>query len=198
MTTISNLIIEADHAEAARSFYTEVLGVDAIEVRTSSAATSGFRGFTVSLITSQPGNATALLDAAVSAGATVLKPAKKSFWGFGGVVQAPDGTIVKVASSAKKDTAPVSRTFEEVVLLLGVSDMSATKDFYVAQGLTLGKSYGGKYAEFAGDGAIKLALYPRKAAAKDAGVPAEGSGSHRLVVASTGGAFADPDGFIWE
>lgn len=198
MTAIAHLIIEADDVEAARSFYTDTLGVDAIQVRSADAPTAGFRGFTVSLITSQPGNATALLDAAVAAGARVLKPAKKSFWGFGGVVQAPDGTIVKVASSAKKDTAPVSKSFEEVVLLLGVSDMSATKEFYLAKGLTLGKSYGGKYAEFAGDGAVKLALYPRRAAAKDAGVPAEGSGSHRLVVGGAAGDFADPDGFAWE
>lgn len=198
MTAIAHLIIEADDVEAARSFYTDTLGVDAIQVRSADAPTAGFRGFTVSLITSQPGNATALLDAAVAAGARVLKPAKKSFWGFGGVVQAPDGTIVKVASSAKKDTAPVSKSFEEVVLLLGVSDMSATKEFYLAKGLTLGKSYGGKYAEFADDGAVKLALYPRRAAAKDAGVPAEGSGSHRLVVGGAAGDFADPDGFAWE
>ena len=198
MTTISTLTIEADDVEAARSFYSEALGVDAIQVRSSDAATEGFRGFTLSLITSQPGNATALLDAAVAAGAHVLKPAKKSFWGFGGVVQTPDGTILKVASSAKKDTAAVSKTFDEVVLLLGVSDMSATKAFYVDKGLTLGKSYGGKYAEFAGDGAVKLALYPRKAAAKDAGVAPEGSGSHRLVVGAGTSGFADPDGFVWE
>lgn len=198
MTSIATLTIEADDVEAARSFYTDTLGVDAIQARASDAPTAGFRGFTVSLITSQPGNAVELIDAAVAAGARVLKPARKSFWGFGGVVQAPDGTIVKVATSAKKDTRPVSRTFDEVVLLLGVSDMGTTREFYVGKGLTLGKSYGGKYAEFAGGGAVKLALYPRKAAAKDAGVPAEGSGSHRLVVGGTSGPFTDPDGFIWE
>lgn len=198
MTTIASLTIEADDVDAARSFYTDALGCEVIRVRHSEAPTEGFRGFTVSLITSQPGNATALLDAAVAAGARVVKPATKSFWGFGGLVRAPDGTIVKVASSAKKDTAAVRKQFDEIVLLLGVSGMSATKDFYLDKGLTLGKSYGGKYAEFTGDGAIKLALYPRKAAAKDAGVPPEGSGSHRLVVGADAGAFADPDGFAWE
>lgn len=198
MTTISHLLIEADDADPARSFYADVLGADAIKVRSSTAPTSGFRGFTVSLITSQPGNATALLDAAVAGGACVLKPAKKSFWGFGGVVQAPDGTIIKVASSAKKDSAPVSKAFDHVVLLLGVADMSDAKDFYVDKGLKIAKSYGSKYAEFEGDGAITLALYPRKAAAKDAGVPAEGSGSRRLVITSTAGGFADRDDFVWE
>ena len=37
---------------------------------------------------------------------TPLKSAAKSFWGYGGVVRAPDGTIWKVATSAKKDTGP--------------------------------------------------------------------------------------------
>jgi hypothetical protein len=76
--------------------------------------------------------------------------------------------------------------------------MTATKDFYVGKGLTVGKSYGGKYAEFVADGAVKLALYPRRAAAKDAGVPPEGSGSHRLVIGGAAGEFVDPDGFHWE
>lgn len=30
-----------------------------------------------------------------------LKPAKKGFWGYGAVVQAPEGTIWKVATSSK-------------------------------------------------------------------------------------------------
>lgn len=198
MTTIASVTIEADDVETARSFYSDALGIDAVEVRPATEPTAGFRGFTLSLITSQPGDATALFDAAVAAGASVLKPPKKSFWGFGGVVQAPDGTVVKVASSAKKDSAPAAKRFDEVVLLLGVTDMAATKDFYVAQGFEVSKSYGSKYAEFDGSGAVKLALYPRRAAAKDAGVPAEGSGSHRLAVTNSAGPFVDPDGFVWE
>ena len=114
-----------------------------------------------------------------------MKPVKKSFWGYGGVVQAPDGTIWKVATSAKKDTGPATRDVDEVVLLLGVEDVKATKQFYADRGFALGKSFGSKYAEFDTPGAtVKLALYPRKAAAKDAGVDAEGSGSHRLVIAA--------------
>jgi len=31
----------------------------------------------------------------------------------------------------------------------------------------------------------------------DAGVPAEGSGSHRILIGSQAGPFADPDGFAW-
>jgi hypothetical protein len=45
---------------------------------------------------------------------------------------------------------------------------------------------------------VKLALYSRPAAAKDAGVSADGTGSHRLIVASDAGSFTDPDGFAWE
>ena len=45
---------------------------------------------------------------------------------------------------------------------------------------------------------MKLALYSRKALAKDAGVAPDGDGSHRIAVASAAGAFTDPDGFVWE
>jgi hypothetical protein len=34
--------------------------------------------------------------------------------------------------------------------------------------------------------------------AKDAGVPPEGSGSHRLVIGGDVGSFTDQDGFEWE
>jgi hypothetical protein len=43
-----------------------------------------------------------------------------------------------------------------------------------------------------------LVLYQRGAAAKDAGVPPDGTGSHRLVIGSDAGPFTDPDGFAWE
>jgi hypothetical protein len=55
-------------------------------------ATDGFRGFTLSLVVSQPATVDGLSGAALDAGATPLKPAAKSLWGYGGVVQAPDGT----------------------------------------------------------------------------------------------------------
>ncbi len=206
--TIVHLTLEATDPEAARAFYAAWAPDLPVEVRGSDAPTSGFRGFSISLVVSQPSTVYALVDAAVAAGATVLKPAAKSFWGVGGVVQAPDGTIWKVATSNKKDTVSTgstdeaSRSIDEVVLLLGVSDVKATKRFYVDHGLEVGKSFGSKYVEFASPaGAVKLALYGRKAAAKDAGVASEGSGSHRLAVGATadeGAAFTDPDGFAWE
>jgi hypothetical protein len=38
----------------------------------------------------------------------------------------------------------------------------------------------------------------RRAAAKDAGVSPEGTGSHRLTIGSDAGPFTDPDGFAWQ
>jgi uncharacterized glyoxalase superfamily protein PhnB len=198
---LDSVTLEVADTTAAARFHSTAFGLDAsrVRLRACEAPTTGFRGFTLSLVVSQPGNVDALAGAALEAGATTLKPTAKSLWGYGGVVQAPDGTIWKIATSAKKDTAPVSRDFDELVLLLGVEDVKATRRFYVEQGLTVGKSFGGKYVEFAaGQGDVKLALYKRTALAKDAGVAAEGTGSHRLVLAGANGPFTDPDGFTWE
>lgn len=200
MTTITDIILEVADTSAARRFHADAFGLGTqLGVRASDAPTTGFRGFTLSLTASQPADVDALLGAAVDAGATTLKPAARSFWGHGGVVQAPDGTIWKVASSRKKDTGPARREFDDIVLLLGVEDVAATKRFYVDRGLTVARSFGRKYVEFATPGSpVKLALYGRRHLAKDAGVAPEGSGSHRLVLAGDVGAFTDPDGFVWE
>ncbi|MER6473190.1 glyoxalase [Streptomyces collinus] len=201
MNCIDAVTLEVADLAAATRFYSAVLGPDSphLRLRASSTATSGFRGFTLSLVVSQPGNVDALVAAAVDAGATTLKAASKSLWGYGGVVHAPDGTIVKIATSAKKDSGPVTRAFDEIVLLLGVEDVKATRQFYAERGLSVGKSFGGKYVEFAaGPGEVKLALYKRRALAKDAGVSPEGTGSHRLVLSGTAGPCTDLDGFMWE
>jgi hypothetical protein len=153
----------------------------------------------LSLVVAQPSTVDSLLCSALDAGATALKPAAKSLWGYGGVVQAPDGTIWKVATSAKKDTGPATRTFDELVLLIGVADVKASKQFYVDRGLAVAKSFGSKYVQFdTATSPVKLALYGRRALAKDAGVPPEGSGSHRIVIVGGAGPFTDPDGFTWE
>ena len=113
--------------------------------------------------------------------------------------QAPDGTIWKVATSAKKDTGPATREIDALVLLLGVDDVAASKRFYVEHGLTVGKSFGRMYVEFASEpGKVKLGLYRRRALAKDSGVDPEGSGSHRIALGAAAGSFTDPDGFAWE
>ncbi|MEU9393829.1 glyoxalase [Streptomyces sp. NPDC048324] len=199
-TSLASVTLEVADLEAARRFYT-AFGVDTyISLRASEAHSTGFRGFTLALTVAGPATVDGFVTDAVDAGATVLKPAAKSLWGYGGVVQAPDGTIWKIATSAKKDSGPATREIDEVVLLLGVEDVKATKQFYVERGLTVAKSFGGKYAEFAPgqSSSVKLALYKRRALAKDLGVPDKGTGSHHVILGSTAGTFTDPDGFIWQ
>jgi uncharacterized glyoxalase superfamily protein PhnB len=199
MASIDFITLEVADPAAAQSFYSTAFGLGPeLRFRASDTATSGFRGFTLSLTVSQPANVSLLIDAAVAAGATTLKPAAKSFWGFGGVVQAPDGTIWKVASSSKKNSGPATKEIERIVLLIGCADVPTSKRFYVEQGLTVGKSFGRKYVEFdMPSGAVTLGLYGRKALAKDAGVPEAGSGSHRLSIGGDLGSCTDPDGFAW-
>jgi uncharacterized glyoxalase superfamily protein PhnB len=200
MASIESVTLEVADPSAADRFYTTAFGLgDKLRLRASEAPTTGFRGFTLSLTVSQPSNVRALVDAALNAGATALKPATKSFWGYGGVVRAPDGTIWKVATSEKRDSGPATRDIDQFVLLLGVADVTASKQFYVEHGLAVAKSFGRKYVEFAtGSGPVKFALYGHRALAKDAGVPEEGTGSHRLAIGSDAGTFTDLDGFGWE
>lgn len=200
MTSIESITLQVADPSAAHRFYTATFGLDTqLLLQASDAPTTGFRGFTLSLVVSQPNIVDLFVDAAVEHGATTLKPAKKGFWGYGGVVQAPDGTIWKVATSSKKNTGPATRQIDELVLLLGVGDVKATKQFYVDRGLAVGKGFGSKYVEFDAAGSpIKLALYGRRAAAKDAGVPPEGTGSHRILIHGDIEPLTDPDGFTWE
>ncbi|MQA97890.1 MAG: glyoxalase [Streptosporangiales bacterium] len=200
MANIESITLEVADPTAGHRFYTDAFGLDTqIRLQASEAPTTGFRGFTIGLTVSQPSTVDSLMDSALEAGATTLKPAEKSLWGYGSVVQAPDGTIWKLATSAKKDTGPATREIDEIVLLLGVEDVKASKRFYAEQGLPVAKSFGGKYVEFdAGSGPITLALYKRRGLAKVAGVSPEGTGSHRLVIGGDAGSFTDPDGFVWE
>ncbi|MFG2342213.1 glyoxalase [Streptomyces yangpuensis] len=198
--SLASVTLEVADPDSARRFYA-AFGVEPyVRLRASEAHSTGFRGFTLALTVSGPATVDGFVAAAVDAGATVLKPAAKSLWGYGGIVQAPDGTIWKIATSARKDTGPATREIDEVVLLLGVENVKATKQFYIGHGLGVAKSFGGKYVEFAagGAGSVKLALYKRRALAKDLGVPADGTGSHRVVLGSTSDTFTDPDGFTWE
>jgi hypothetical protein len=200
MTTIESITLEVPDPDAAEAFYTAAFDLGRrLRVRAAEAPTTGFRGFTLSLVVSQPANVDALADSAIKAGATPLKPVAKSFWGYGGVLQAPDGAIWKIASSKKKNSGPASREIDELVLLLGSADVAASKQFYVEHGLTVAKSFGKKYVQFAGESSqVTLGLYGRRALAKDAGVPEEGSGSHRIAIGGSAGTFIDPDGFAWE
>jgi hypothetical protein len=197
---ITSITLEVPDPDAAGAFYRAAFGLGTqVRLRASQAPATGFRGFTLSLVVSQPSTVDTLVGAALDAGATTIKPVKKGLWGYGGVVRAPDGTIWKIATSAKKDTGPATRHIDDIVLLLGTEDVAASKQFYVEQGLTVARSFGSRYVEFDTPAShVKLALYRRRALAKDAGVPPEGTGSHRITITSDAGPFTDPDGFAWE
>jgi len=199
MAAIESVILEvAPTTQVAEAFYTDVFSMGGrVQVRSSETPATGFRGFTMSLVVSQPATVNSLMDNARDAGATVIKQAAKSLWGYGGVVQAPDGTIWTVASSSKKDTGPADLQIDAMVLQLGVADVAASKQFYLDRGLTLAKSFGSRYVEF-DTGPIKLTLNKRGSLAKTAGVSPEGTGSHRLLISGDAGTFTDPDGFAWE
>ena len=185
---------------AAEVFYKEAFELgDALRVRESQAPTTGFRGFTLSLVVSQPSTVDSLVRTRArrrrhrgEAGQEELLGLRRRRAGAGR--DDLEGRLL-----VEEGHRPGHPEVDEVVLLLGVEDVKATKQFYVDRGLAVGKSFGSKYVEFDTPGsAVKLALYRRKAAAKDAGVDPEGSGSHRLVVSGDAGAFTDPDGFVWE
>lgn len=200
MTSIEHVTLEVADPAAADRFYSAAFGLgDQVRVRSTEVPTTGFRGFTLSLLVSQPSTVDSLIGSAVGAGATTIKAAEKSLWGYGGVVQAPDGTLWKVATSAKKDSGPATRQIDQLVLLLGATDVGASKRFYVDRGLSVARSFGPMYVEFdTPSSPITLALYRRRALAKDAGVAPDGTGSHRLLIGTDAGPFADPDGFSWE
>lgn len=199
MATIEAVTIETPDPAVADRFHTAVLGDTSwLHARHSGAPTDGFRGFTLSLVVAGPATVDALMERAVGAGAATVQPAKKSLWGYGGVLQAPDGTLWTVASSSKKGAGPATDRVDDVVLQLGVEDVAASRDFYVERGFGVAKSYGRRYVELEASGPVRLSLYRRKALAKVAGVPGGGSGSHRLAITSDAGPFTDPDGYVWE
>ena len=202
MSAARSVTLDVPDPAVAEAFHKAAFGPDIpVAVRAGDAPTSGFRGYTLSVVVPGPSGVDAIVASALDAGATVVKPVAKSFWGYGGVVQAPDGAIWTVASSSKKDTGPATAAVvESVVLLLGVADVKAAKQFYIDRGLVVARSFGSKYVEFtAADGApVTLALQGRRALAKNAGVDPDGTGSHRLVIVGDAGSFTDPDGFVWE
>lgn len=198
MGAIGFVTIEVVDAAAAEDFYRTAFGLgDRVRVRELGEPSTGFRGFTMSLVVAQPATVDGFIEAAVGAGATVLKPAAKSLWGYGGGVQAPDGSIWTIASSSKKDAGRATRDVDAVVLQLGVADVAASRRFYAERGLAVAKSYGSRYVEL-DTGTIKVTLNKRAALAKTAGVAPDGTGSHRILIGGDAGAFTDPDGFVWE
>ncbi len=198
---IASLTLEVSDPVASQYFYETALGLGPqVRARTANTPATGFRGFTISLVVGQPSTVDSLLETALAGGAKTLKPAQKGLWGYGAVVQDADGVIWKLATSAKKDKGPATRRIDDLVLLIGAADMGASKRFYVERGLSVKRSFLGRYVEFdAPAGGIKLALYPGRAGlAKDAGVSPDGDGPHGIAVNSGAGQFSDPDGFSWE
>lgn len=201
MASISHLCLGATSPSAAATFYSTAFGIDTpIHTESSAQASSGFRGFTVGVDVAGPASVDKLFARAVALGAAEVKRPKRQFWGgYSGVLSTPDGTVLKIATTAKKDNDRLELDLERVVLLLGVSDVKASQQLYGARGLAVAKSFGSKYVEFESQGgAITLGLYKRAGLAKEFGVSAEGSGSHRLTIVWSGEPFTDPDGFVWE
>ncbi len=62
------------------------------------------------------------------------------------------------------------------VIMIGVDDLARSKRFYESLGCTIEQDHPVFVSFGLGEGSSKLALYTREAAARDAGVPAEGSG----------------------
>lgn len=199
MTTIDSLILEAEDPGDTQRFIESAFGLDGlVTTRAAAGPSSGFRGYSLSLVYEQPADVDSVAAAAVELGAEAIKPVSKSFWGYGGSLRAPDGSVWTLASSNKKNTAEPKGKHDSLVLLAGVSDVRASKAFYLDKGLKVERSFGGKYVEFATGPKVTLALQSRRAVAKNAGVDADGTGAHLLTIAGGLGAVLDPDGYPWE
>lgn len=199
MFTLETFTLDVTDLTDARAFYEKAFGLtDQISLREGPGSGPG-RPFTVSLVVSQPSTVDSLLDTALAAGATTLKPAEKSLWGYGAILQAPDGSIWKLATSAKKDRGPATREIDDIVLLLGVADVKASKRFYADRGLGVKRSFGGKYAEFdSAPGGVQLAIYPQRALEKETGVAVDPAAAYGIVLHGGGVELTDPDGFTWQ
>ena len=68
-------------------------------------------------------------------------------------------------------------SIQVTAIMLGVEDLARSKAFYAdGLGCEIEQDYPGFVRLSLGEGSSSLALYPREAAAKDAGVSSEGSG----------------------
>src|SRR5262249_58240527 len=64
--------------------------------------------------------------------------------------------------------APGHARRDDFVLLLGVENVKAARQFYLDRGLAVAKSFGSKYVEFdTPSSPVRLALYSRRVAAKE-------------------------------
>ena len=78
MAAIDHLVLEVDDVAEAEAFYKTACGLgDVIRLRESREPTSGFRGFTMSLVVGQPSTVETLVASALAAGA-MSRPAGSS------------------------------------------------------------------------------------------------------------------------
>lgn len=142
-------------------------------------APSGFDGQVLIFIVEQPGEVDKVLEAAVSNGATVVKPGRKAlFAGYSAVFRAPDGSVWKLAAPTGKNTGPVSDNPRptETNVLLGVAAAQASKTFYRTLGMVVDRDYGDKYVDFTiGAGACRFGVMRRRGLAKDVGIDDAGA-----------------------
>ncbi len=150
------------------------------------AGSSGFRGFTLSYIVEQAADVDDMLERLVSAGGAVAKRPRFAFWGYSAHVTDPSGHLWKIASPKRRpllggkpngNGARKLPEAQELALTIGVADMKRAKQFYKdGLGNPTKKDYS-KFVSFDGDeGTPDLAMYTWDALAKDADVPADGSG----------------------
>src|SRR5579863_7760829 len=117
---IESLTLEVADAAASQAFYQAAFDVGAqIRARATDTPSSGFRGFTISLVVGQPSTVDSLLETALGAGAQPVKPAEKGMWGYGAIVEDADRVIWKLATSSKKEKGPATRKIDDIVLLIG-------------------------------------------------------------------------------
>ena len=81
--SITSVTLRCPDPAASEAFYTAAFDLGPqLGLRRSDSPTTGFRGFTLSLVVGQPANVDALIRSALDAGATSLKPVKKSLSGL--------------------------------------------------------------------------------------------------------------------
>jgi predicted enzyme related to lactoylglutathione lyase len=169
-------------------------GWDAVaEAAGVGAATNGFRAFTLSYILESAEDVDQILNRLERHGGRVSKPPKNAVWGYSAYVTDPSGYLWKIASAKRRPLlgrkeSPASNGAaiapQEVPITIGVADMRRAKEFYAeGLGLPVKKAFGTKFVMFGGEGGTsELGMYKREALAKDAAVPAEGSGFHGFSI----------------
>src|SRR5262249_36002663 len=95
----------------------------------------------------------------------------------------------------KKDTGPAARHIDEVVLLLGVADVAASKGSTSIAGW---RSRGALGVSTSSSPRHQAPSSWRSTGAERSPRTPDGSGSHRLMIRSDAGPFTDPDGLVWE